>query len=81
MRTTLWSGMLVLTLLVVPGSGRAGQTWPRAVQSMATAMPDSVRLKMLAMIARGDIAGAVECYLLETGATTAPRWLAEYMVA
>jgi len=38
-------------------------------------MPDSIRMKLLAMIARGDVVGAGEYYLLATGASQLPRWL------
>jgi RHS repeat-associated protein len=37
-------------------------------------MPDSIRLRTLAMIAQGDIAGAGRYYLLATGASQLPRW-------
>jgi len=67
--------MLTLALLAAPEALSGPQAWPKIVRMTATAMPDSVRLRMLALIAQGDIAGAVEYYLLATGATTAPRWL------
>jgi len=76
MHRSMRLGVLVLVLTGTPAALAGGQTWPRMVRETATAMPDSVRLRMLAMIAQGDISGAVEYYLLATGATTAPRWLA-----
>jgi hypothetical protein len=40
------------------------------------ALPDSVRLKMLAAIARGDIAGAISMWQLSTNRDTVPPALA-----
>ena len=39
---------------------------------LLAALPDSVRVKMLAAIARGDIAGAISMWQLATGRNTVP---------
>jgi hypothetical protein len=48
--------------------------YPIHFTDLSGGIPDSVRLKMLAMILRGEVAAAGEYYLLATGATQLPRW-------
>jgi len=63
--------VFLMLVLVVPRAAVGGAvTWPRIAREITTAVPDSIRLRMLAMIASGDIKGAVSYYLLATGATT-----------
>lgn len=45
------------------------------VLAFESAVPDSVRLKVLAMLAEGNVKGAVQYYLVATGARQAPQWL------
>lgn len=76
MRTSVGVGVLVLALAVTPTALAGGSVMPKLVRSAATGgLPDSIRVRMLILIAQGNIDGAVEYYLLATGATTAPRWL------
>jgi hypothetical protein len=44
----------------------------RVTEVLLSSLPDSVRVKMLAAIARGDIAGAISMWQLATGRTTVP---------
>lgn len=44
-------------------------------------LPDSARLKTLALLARGDTQGALEMYQLATGASSVPRWLFAFQSA
>lgn len=70
-------GVLLMAGLM-PGPARAAS--PSAVVSPVRASvlagADSIRLKMMACLARGDIAGAIALYEAETG-QAAPSWLME----
>jgi hypothetical protein len=56
---------------------RYAQAVPPLTSAVATAVPDSVRLKVLALLAEGNVTGAVEYYLVATGARHAPSWLGD----
>lgn len=43
-------------------------------------MPDSLRVRILALLARGDLAGAISLWELETG-KDAPQWLLAFQAA
>lgn len=43
--------------------------------------PDSVRLGVIARLATGNISGAIDYYILATGASTAPAWLTRLQTA
>lgn len=58
-----------------PIHGAAG--W---IRDSVLLMPDSLRTRVLAAIARGDIAGAVSLWELETG-RNAPHWLQGFQAA
>ena len=75
MRTAFRVAIVAIALAMAPGALAGGSIGPRLVREAALGISDSIRLRMLALIAQGDIAGAVEYYLLATGASTAPRWL------
>ncbi len=77
---------LVPWLLLVAGS--VSEPARAASPSSAVVLPqagllgvsDSIRLKLLASLARGDIAGAIVMYEAQTG-HAAPAWLLELQVA
>lgn len=48
---------------------------PPSASAVATAFPDSVRLKVLALLSEGNVTGAVEYFIVATGARQTPRWL------
>ena len=48
---------------------------PPLGSAVLTVVPDSVRLKVLTLLAEGNVTGAVEYYLVATGARHAPGWL------
>lgn len=48
---------------------------------IAANLPDTVRSKILAHLADGNVTGAIEYYLLATGAREAPRWLQNLRLA
>jgi hypothetical protein len=48
---------------------------PRLASALVTALPDSVRLRILVLLAEGNFTGAIEYYLVATGARSAPSWL------
>jgi RHS repeat-associated protein len=48
---------------------------PITFTDLTGSMPDSIKIKMLAMIARGDIAGAIAYHQLHTGRATIPKAL------
>ena len=43
-------------------------------------MPDSLRVRLMALLARGDLAGAISLWELETG-KDAPQWLLAFQAA
>ncbi|HLL00250.1 MAG TPA: hypothetical protein VK539_06660 [Myxococcaceae bacterium] len=49
--------------------------------SPAEAHPDSLRLKLLAALARGDTAGAIALWQAESGAQTVPKSLQSFQAA
>jgi hypothetical protein len=77
MSTRGWIVTSALLLALVPAwVVHAQPVSKRLVTSTITsAVPDSVRLKVLALLAEGNVTGAVEYYLVATGARHAPAWL------
>jgi hypothetical protein len=74
-----WVLLVVLCLLVPWASAQAllpGGTPGVVLASVLAAVPDTVRVKMLAAIARGDIAGAISLWQLATNRDTVPPALA-----
>ena len=65
---------------VVPGVVLASAPLPTPGIWLA-ALPDSVRLKMLAAVARGDIAGAISMWQLATNRDTVPPALSALQAA
>lgn len=63
------------TTLASPPTGTAEQ-----VSSAVLQMPDTLRTRMLAALARGDLAGAIHMWQLETG-RDAPQWLQAFQSA
>jgi len=47
----------------------------------AEAHPDSLRMKLLAALARGDTAGAIALWQAESGAQTVPKSLQSFQAA
>src|SRR6218665_2662313 len=62
-------------VLASPATGPARQVLHAVLQ-----MPDSLRARVLAALARGDIAGAISLWELETG-KNAPQWLLAFQSA
>lgn len=50
-------------------------TQPLRISQSVLQMTDTFRAQMLALLARGDIQGAIALYQLETGRQTLPQWL------
>ena len=48
---------------------------------LIAALPDSIRLKMLALLAEGDIAGAIALWQVHSGRTDIPKVLEDLQVA
>ena len=72
-----------LLLVAQPGiAWSAGQPrlWPTTAV-LTAALPDSVRLRMLALLAEGDIAGAIALWQALTGQTDAPKVLQDLQTA
>jgi hypothetical protein len=69
---------LAAARLVLPGQVARLRPAPNQVEG---ALPDSIRLKLLAAIARGDIAGAIALWQAETGTNTVPRTLQAFQAA
>jgi hypothetical protein len=66
-------------LLLVAGatSGPSQAAWPVSAATLVQSSvlsADSIRLRLLAYLARGDIAGAIAMYQVQTG-QAAPAWL------
>lgn len=77
--------VLVFGLLLVAGAasgpGQAATPGLAATVVQATVLSaDSIHLKLLAYLARGDIAGAIAMYEVHTG-RVAPAWLMDLQVA
>ncbi|WP_052419758.1 hypothetical protein [Hyalangium minutum] len=70
------SFVLLLFLLITPAG--AGPVPP--TQATAMTVTESTRAKLLAYLARGDIAGAIALYEVHTG-QQAPAWLRNLQVA
>lgn len=66
--------LLVVCCLMVSGVVHASPPGLPTAALLAT-LPDSVRLKMLAALARGDIAGAISLWQLHTNRDTLPAAL------
>ncbi|ATB34208.1 hypothetical protein [Melittangium boletus] len=62
-------------VLASPATGPARQVLHAVLQ-----IPDSLRVRMLAALARGDLAGAISLWELETG-KNAPQWLLAFQAA
>jgi len=62
-------------VLASPATGPARQVLHAVLQ-----MPDSLRVRMLAALARGEFAGAISLWELETG-KNAPQWLLAFQSA
>ncbi|RKG91447.1 RHS repeat-associated core domain-containing protein [Corallococcus terminator] len=54
---------------------------PVGLTDSTGSIPDSIRLKMLAALAAGDIDGAIAAYLAWKGVADAPRWLTAFQGA
>lgn len=63
------------TTLASPPTGTAEQVSRAVLQ-----MPDTLKARMLAALARGDLAGAISMWELETG-RDAPKWLQAFQTA
>lgn len=66
--------VLVMGCLLTPGGVHASSPSLPTTVLLAT-VPDSVRLKMLAALARGDLAGAISLWQLHTNRDTVPAAL------
>ncbi len=51
------------------------------VKSLMGQVPDSIRVKIFAALAKGDVEGAVSAYMAHKGLTDAPRWLQAFQAA
>lgn len=51
------------------------------VESLLGQVPDSIRVKIFAALAKGDVEGAVSAYMAHKGMTDAPRWLQAFQAA
>lgn len=78
-------GLLVCVFLLVArpghawGAGQPPLSPPNAI--LAVALPDSIRVKMLARLVEGDLAGAIALWQLHTGKTNIPKILQDLLVA
>jgi len=66
--------LLVVSCFLAPGVLHASPP-SLPTRALLTTVPDSVRLKMLAALARGDIAGAISLWQLHTNRETVPAAL------
>ncbi|HEX5754234.1 MAG TPA: hypothetical protein VFZ09_49080 [Archangium sp.] len=80
MRSSHCRVLLVVCCLLAPWASAqaplSGGTPDVVVASVLAVVPDTVRLKMLAAMARGDIAGAISMWQLATNRDTVPPALA-----
>jgi len=81
---------LRFALLVVPllfatpaaaGLETTGATAGVRSSDVVRVLPDSIRLRMLAALLRGDVEAAIAMYQVHTGTTEAPRWLLTFQAA
>ncbi len=69
-------GLAVAGDVPAPEGARHAQVLtPPAHSATVTVVPDSVRTKVLALLAEGNVTGALEYYLLATGARQVPAWI------
>ena len=73
----VWGWLLLMT---VAGPVRAAPASPLALVPATVLSADSTRVKLMAYLARGDIAGAIAMYETSTG-RVAPAWLTELQAA
>lgn len=74
-------GLLWGVVAAAPGPGQAAAPASAATLVQASVLAaDSLHVKLLAYLARGDIAGAIALYQLQTG-QAAPAWLMDLQVA
>ena len=64
----------LLVLLATTATAAVPVTQPLRISQSVLQMTDTFRAQMLAMLARGDIQGAIALYQLETGRQTLPKW-------
>ncbi|HZH15661.1 MAG TPA: hypothetical protein VE057_15020 [Archangium sp.] len=62
-----------LVLLAATATVAAPVTQPLRISQSVLQMTDTFRAQMLAMLARGDLQGAIALYQLETGRQTLPK--------
>ncbi|WNG51296.1 hypothetical protein F0U60_49585 [Archangium minus] len=72
--------LLLVTAIVLGGPGSALAGPPTLPPTHLMAVAESTRLKLLACLARGDIAGAMALYEAHTGRVP-PSWLQDLQVA
>jgi hypothetical protein len=65
----------LLVLLATTATVAAPVMQPLRVSQSVLQVTDTFRAQMLAMLARGDLQGAIALYQLETGRQTLPKWL------
>ena len=82
MRSVLLTIALLLTSWAPQAAGlRASGAPAVAANQLIRTLPDSVRLKMLAALARGDISEAAALWQVATGRTDLPAWLRAFQAA
>ncbi len=75
-RLRAWLFTCALLASLVPAwIVEAGPSSAPLRSAVTTAALDSVRIKVVALLAEGNVTGAVEYYLAATGARHAPHWL------
>ena len=72
--------LLALILVSTPALAGPPQGTAEWVTQAVLQMPDSLRVRLLATLARGDIPGAIALWELETG-HDAPQWLLAFQSA
>jgi hypothetical protein len=78
MHVRAWLLSLLLGTTPVLASPATGPA--RQVVQAVLRMPDSLRVRLMALLARGDLAGAISLWELETG-KDAPQWLLAFQAA
>lgn len=76
--------MRVVFLCAALAASPSGALSPHALlhpQDMEGVLPDSIRLRLLATLARGDIPGAIALWQAETGSTAVPKVLQAFQSA
>jgi hypothetical protein len=71
--------MLAATLPTAPSKAQVASVPSRLTEAVLQ-MPDTLRARMLAALARGDLAGAISMWELEMG-RSAPKWLQAFQSA